>query len=971
MSVKKEQIVNQIKDSLGQKPKFFSSKNSLDVYFNELYDIVENLETTYNFQKIDKHYVDQNIIAVIESMINAVVAEEEKNNDSNTFMLSLNDMKLIDRFTKFLSLQLIYRFLPNSIKPQKYLLNDSKEVIYGVFNSLPRENNNDLLVYILMKLIHLFTKSDTNPKISQPFHKCVKLTNFYYDLIIGCLYMIAENVKLNEFENCLSILEDNIDDTYELYANYSIWISHLNNNSKIQTLLSKQLSNLVVLKQDGLKSLIQFILQSKESEEIDLSKIAHLNELILKKPSSCRTNKQYFHILFSQIFDLLELEESSVVIVGLMNVLSTLYNKNIKIINDFFFFRLHSEYIYYQTDKENESVIPPSNLIKKMNVFITLTRQNDNNFIQSLLEYRNEYDFIFFLYRYANYIFVNLKKNKLDQTVFNDEYMNSLITTLKFYLLCSNGKWYLLNYLIVNYDIESQSDVFGKLQISLQSKLPQLSFMSEVSSSTSKKADVSSKIQSLQHYIKTQDVQNELMMRLLDSISKSTDIINNVFVTILRRWCESYSAKDKDPDVFLQLNDLKIMNSMVDNNNFKDAIISNPQNILLLVVDLLELPSYFHSLKVVEENDSDTDSDDEDENVETNQNVFNMLLKLISYIISGNSTLTQTNREQLKRIAAVLNEKYPKAKETVSLTSKIMQLLEENNDKTPDIEENIENVDRKLLKQALDNINDPLPPIKAQGLYEIRELLLRGSNIVDYGVVLELHLNEMKNEEPFVYLNSIKGLVVLCNHEKSLQYLMRLYDEYGQQNSVLNISFEEELRLGEVLSQAFQSKKYLINKDEPLHRMFNIVVNKINAHNAKKVDNRVRMSAMSILGILLQVNMDLLTESELIDCFSCIKGILTFEFDETDDSFKILRRASIYLLNDMIYNSGLDRFVISFEEYESLVALLRYNRDVKETDDVAIAMIDKILSIINDIWKETFTFKENSTDDLLNTLKIR
>lgn len=969
MSTKKEEIVNQVKDSLGQKPKFYSSKNSLDVYFNELYDIVDNLETGFNSQKIDKDYVNKNIIAVIEAMINAIANEEEKNNDSTTFMLSLNDMKLIDRFTKFISLQLIYRFLPSSIRPQKYLLNDNKEVIYGVFNTIQRENNSELLAYILLKLIHLFTKSDSNPTMGQSLHKCIKLTNFYYDLIIGCLYLIAENVETNEFETCLLILENNINDTYELYANYSIWISYLNNNPKTQTLLSKQLSNLVVLKKDGLKSLIQFILQSKESEEIDLSKISHLNELILKKPSSCKTNKQYFYLLFSQIFDLLELEESSVVIVGLMNILSTLYNKNMKIINDFFFSRLHSEYIYYKTDKENESVISSSNLIKKVNVFITLTRQNDNNFIQSMLEYRNEYDFIFLLYRYANYIFVNYKKNKLNQTIINDEYLNSLISTLKFYLLCSNGKWYLLNYLIVNYDVESQSDVFGKLQISSKSKLPQLSFMSEVNASTSKNVGVASQIQNLQHYIKTQDVQNELMMRLLDSISKSTDIISNVFVTILRRWCESYGVKDDDPDVFLQLNDLKLMNSMIDNDNFKDAIINDPGNILHLVVDLLELPSYFHNLKLVD--DSDSDSDDEDESVETNQNVFNMLLKLISYIISGSTTLTQKSKEQLTRIAAILNERYSKVKETVSLTSKIMQILKENNGKSPVVEDNIENVDRKLLRQALDNINDPLPPIKAQGLYEIRELLLKGSDVVDYGVVLELHLNEMKNEEPFVYLNSIKGLVVLCNHEKSLQYLMRLYDEYGQKDSVLRISLEEELRLGEVLSQAFQNKKYLMSKDEPLHKMFNIVINKINAHNVKKVDNRVRMSAMSILGILLQVNMELLTESELIDCFSCIKGILTFEFDEKDDSFKILRRSSIYLLNDMIYNSGLDRFVISFDEYESLVALLKYNRDVKETDDVAIDMINKILSIISDIWKETFTLKEDTTDDLLNTLKIR
>ena len=98
---------------------------------------------------------------------------------------------------------------------------------------------------------------------------------------------------------------------------------------------------------------------------------------------------------------------------------------------------------------------------------------------------------------------------------------------------------------------------------------------------------------------------------------------------------------------------------------------------------------------------------------------------------------------------------------------------------------------------------------------------------------------------------------------------------------------------------------------------------------------------------------------------------MTFEFDAKDDSYKILRRASIYLLNDMIYNSGLDRFVISFEEYESLVALLKYNRDVKETDDVSIDMINKLLSNIEDIWSETFKVEEDTNDSLLNTLKIR
>ena len=127
---------------------------------------------------------------------------------------------------------------------------------------------------------------------------------------------------------------------------------------------------------------------------------------------------------------------------------------------------------------------------------------------------------------------------------------------------------------------------------------------------------------------------------------------------------------------------------------------------------------------------------------------------------------------------------------------------------------------------------------------------------------------------------------------------------------------------------------------------------------------------MSILGILIQVNMELFTESELIDCFNCIKGILTFEFDEKNDTFKLLRRSSIHLLNDMVYNSGLDKFVISFEEYENLINLLKYNKDFKEKDDLTIQSINKLLLLIDDIWKETYSLKEDTNDTLLSSLKI-
>lgn len=984
MSDQKKEIVGKINASLAKPPKFISENNRIDRFFVAFYNDLKELEYGYDSVAVNEDYLITNMFNPVKSLVQLLNDElKNKPNKDNTLPLSLNDMKLIDQFVKFITLQVIYRYLPSSINPQSYLLVDTSKSIYGSFNKLQRVDNIQFLDYAVDKIIEMFYNKD-NSEGSKILKDCLKLTNFHYDLIVSTLYLSLKSNNDVKYADHLDFLENTAVDTYDLYVNYSIWINYLNRTIDLQRLLSIRVSNLVIVKKDGLKSLIEFLLQLRETEEIDLAKLSQLNEVILKKPPLCKTNKSYFLNLFSQIFEILEMENNAKIILAIMNILSMLFNKNEKIINDFFNRRLITDCLRFNKNKVAGDTVSFHELIKKFNVLISMTEQSDSSFIQHLMEYYNEYDFVFLIYRYINFVYINYKSNKLNKELINESYINSLLNCLKFFLLCSNGKWYLLNYLIVNYDFNSQNDTFGRFIVK-PDKTFELSFIPEIKQITDVN-DVKSKIQDLQSFIKVQDLQNDLLIDVLKALVKNEGILINVFVKILRRWCESYNSEN-EADIFLQLNDLRVMNRLLELENFKDEISQHPESLLVVICDLLSLPSTLHYIKPQDAIDSDEDEDEAEDNNEVDaevnneddaednneassgSNVLQMLLRLLFLILTSCEKFNKADKELLEKISAKLGSDHKTNKDSFALISKITSILSDKNTDTEKDDDELSE-EKMALKQALSNLNDSLPPVKAQGLYELRELLLKKSKVVDYGLVLELHLLEVKNPEPFVYLNSIKGLVILCENDPSLKYLMKLYAEFDDPASTLAITFEEELRIGEVLSQFFQNKKYLINNDMNLHKMFSIVLKKINASNVNKLDNRIRMSAMSILGILIQVNMDLLTDSELIDCFACIKGILTFEFDANDETFKLLRRASIHLLNDMVYNSGLDRFVISFQEYENLINLLKYNRDHKENDDLTIEFITKLLSLIDDLWKQSFMMNEDSSDTLLNSLKI-
>jgi len=103
---------------------------------------------------------------------------------------------------------------------------------------------------------------------------------------------------------------------------------------------------------------------------------------------------------------------------------------------------------------------------------------------------------------------------------------------------------------------------------------------------------------------------------------------------------------------------------------------------------------------------------------------------------------------------------------------------------------------KTTYKTALSYVTDPLVPIRAHGLYLLRQVILARSPILDIPTTLRLLISMIKDIDSFVYLNVVKCLQSLS--EKHPSTVVRLLVEsYMDDSGVLTL--DERLRVGEAL----------------------------------------------------------------------------------------------------------------------------------------------------------------------------
>lgn len=167
--------------------------------------------------------------------------------------------------------------------------------------------------------------------------------------------------------------------------------------------------------------------------------------------------------------------------------------------------------------------------------------------------------------------------------------------------------------------------------------------------------------------------------------------------------------------------------------------------------------------------------------------------------------LSADNMAQLTELSVLLDD-YKENNEMAELTEEVRQLIISKSQIDSDFirDANIKPSNSSIAKfqEAIKSLADPLLPIRAFGLSTLRSLVLSGDAIVAerLDIILSIFLEQLSDEDSFIYLNSVKGLSALTDKfpMQSLNGIVSRYKD-GQ-----TFSLDYRLRIGETLLQTIQ-----------------------------------------------------------------------------------------------------------------------------------------------------------------------
>ncbi|KAJ3020795.1 transmembrane and coiled-coil domains-containing protein 7 [Thoreauomyces humboldtii] len=105
------------------------------------------------------------------------------------------------------------------------------------------------------------------------------------------------------------------------------------------------------------------------------------------------------------------------------------------------------------------------------------------------------------------------------------------------------------------------------------------------------------------------------------------------------------------------------------------------------------------------------------------------------------------------------------------------------------------------FEEALRELADDLLPVRAHGMHLLRGLILKRDPVLKekLGEVTEIFLNQIRDEDSFIYLNAIKGLSALTD-VYPLSTLCNIVSRYTE----ADVDLDYRLRVGEALMQTIQ-----------------------------------------------------------------------------------------------------------------------------------------------------------------------
>lgn len=284
-------------------------------------------------------------------------------------------------------------------------------------------------------------------------------------------------------------------------------------------------------------------------------------------------------------------------------------------------------------------------------------------------------------------------------------------------------------------------------------------------------------------------------MNILKLIGEGT-IVSQLFLRLFKRYLVEDEKKSseilleapRERSIQEKILDAKLLQSMID--TVPDRLVDESLQVLEMAKDVLQSAA----------NNDDVDGD---ETVTVALSLINLVFTSPSFKASSySSSLLTSLHEILDRISKTDSE-------SASTAQNLMLLLDYRSTETSDDPSSKPAIpdqifeDRKTLKIAMDYITSPdsPPPVRAQGLDLLTDLIKRKSTVIDVPGTLILLTRLLQDEEEYIYLHSIISLIALSssNPRSVMNDLLERYFDKDEE-----LSLDARLRLAEALGQVIE-----------------------------------------------------------------------------------------------------------------------------------------------------------------------
>lgn len=339
------------------------------------------------------------------------------------------------------------------------------------------------------------------------------------------------------------------------------------------------------------------------------------------------------------------------------------------------------------------------------------------------------------------------------------------------------------------------------------------------------------------------ECRTELFVKLLSSDPRSEERTGDIFLFVSRAWLlpsEDHTSSsrpaiggetDESESTVRKLVSAKIAGKLLD--NFKDILSRRPLRILELIKQLIDGElgqikagsrrrqghaaggvslSSLSNIVSKEENGLAEDGSAQGDSTELLSAVFSLLSTILA---SPGFSPSQEIRPILENIKSALDQLLPqlpsslsKPGTTASMLLEVQLVYPEEQEKQETAQKPSHISDLDTHRQALTNLNSDMPPVQAEGLSLLSDLIKKSSPVLDVPSTLTLLMSiitdpvsESAANEEFIYLNAIKLIGTLAS-KHSRTVVKTLVEQYADRTEERTLN--QRLKIGESLLRTVQ-----------------------------------------------------------------------------------------------------------------------------------------------------------------------